>query len=887
MLKKIKKRGSELATEMRDPLAASQRRGKGCKSKSKGILIAVLIVLGGVGIGSPFFSQSNNSQNTPTPSSDPSPSYQQPTINKDFAVNLGYNGQEQFKMEMNDLGIVANWNLASLPYHFDVDNGNPLVCMMLHYQTTDELPFQKLTETDGLYGHTARNRRSNGALRSFTPSHLSHSVGHDNFNDACYLDIYPFAHPKGGSPTDVMTAQQVDKVMESWNKNVLDPIHEHKQTVIALCSKETERLYAEHVAGGTVKGLNKIYLKNTDKFISAEEGKLVSGYHPSAMYDPLHWSNMGLKTRVMDTFMTNAKIAITSDDNVGKCTFSASFLDTDSDFFKLMQASYLAGCSLGGTNAGIIRTEGTNFYRQLVSDGMAPDQAMLAIDVMLPDAYYSLVNMEVMRTEASEFYHQMVTDGIAPEQAMVAIQNILPDQYYNLLEGSQRGGKKAQEMRREAGYHYGLRMEEGDTREEALDWIESELSAEHLALFLNEELFTTTSQLAARLGRDEVISAKEFQAIANELGVDVTKLRENAQAMRDNGDLFAATSRLASEMLVRDVPNKEIDEIAERLGIKASTLRDNAQARKDMWEDMREAVSVYCAKTGVLLENCVSIANASPNLWDTVGRGILEEYGSTRGREIPANVQDIKNAGSDGLNVGNKGSLDKPQRIFTLKMSTGKEEITLSDKERQKILNDGKTDHAAAGKKRQGHRATESLYMISKVEKGNRVPVGKARNIKDALYDEENNPDGIRKHYGSGTYVCGPETEHDPKGHIATGKSKKRVLLNDAAILKEMKWQKDNGLDVVGFLDHANFKDGGRGKVNPHPERVRYIVILEEDAEGRSPQQQYDSLPVLDMTDQKKDEKETAGKKRKAESKTDEKDGTKKRKASRKGYGSR
>ena len=100
-----------------------------------------------------------------------------PSLNANCPVAMIHNGQDQFKLEMKELGIEADWNLVSLPYHYDVDNGKPLVCMMLHYQTTDELPLQKLTETDGLYGHTARRRRSNGALASFTPSHLSHSVG--------------------------------------------------------------------------------------------------------------------------------------------------------------------------------------------------------------------------------------------------------------------------------------------------------------------------------------------------------------------------------------------------------------------------------------------------------------------------------------------------------------------------------------------------------------------------------------------------------------------------------------------------------------------------------------------------------------------------------------
>jgi len=104
-----------------------------------------------------------------------------------------------------------------------------------------------------------------------------------------------------------------------------------------------------------------------------------------------------------------------------------------------------------------------------------------------------------------------------------------------------------------------------------------------------------------------------------------------------------------------------------------------------------------------------------------------------RGQDIHASVQDIKNAGPNGLGVGNKGTIDKPERIFTLKMSTGKEKISLSNKKRQKILNDGKEDHAEAGTRRKAVDATDSLYVISKAdEEGNILPpFAKARNIAD------------------------------------------------------------------------------------------------------------------------------------------------------------
>ena len=293
---------------------------------------------------------------------------------------------------------------------------------------------------------------------------MSRYVKSTNFNDAVYLDIIPFAHPLGGSPTDILSARNYAICMESWSRNVLMPLHEHEGTSIALCSKETGKLYAKHVVDGTIKDLERIFQNDPSKIISASTDRLVLGYHPCSMYDPLHWSNMGLKTRTMDEYMTATKKSITGNDDIEECRFARSILDENSEAFALMHEKYLAGCSLGG--------------------------------------------------------------------------------------------KTTQEMRCNAGWHFNILMEDGYSREEALNWIENEMSLEHRNLYVNEERFTATSRLAAEMGRREV-SESEFEKIASELDMDVSILRANVNAFRENQEQFTATSRLAAEMGRRDVSDSE------------------------------------------------------------------------------------------------------------------------------------------------------------------------------------------------------------------------------------------------------------------------------------------------------------------------------------------
>ena len=406
-----------------------------------------------------------------------------------------HKGQEAFKKVVAHIigkdGGQVNWNLNSLPFHRKASNKKDVVFMVLHYQTTDELNSQILTNFEGQLmsqlAHTARSRRSDGSLRSFTPGYLSASVGPELFNEMVYGDMIPFAHPKGGSPLDILSAKDYSFVMKSWVKHVLLPMHKHERIVIALCSKGTEDLYAKHVVGGNAK-LAKSYKANPNKYVSATEGALTAAYHPSSIYDPKHWSHMGMKTRMMDQFMTNAKRRATGDENAKECEFSRNILDLDSEAFELLHRRYLAGCALGG--------------------------------------------------------------------------------------------RTAQAMTREAAYHYAICREDGYTHKEAMDWIENEMEKglEHRNLLENQQRFTATSQLASRMGVDNV-SDEEVAEIATELGMNPAKLHENVEAMLYNWDRFSTISNLASRMQNDDVvSDEEIAETAALYDMKPDKLRKDAES---------------------------------------------------------------------------------------------------------------------------------------------------------------------------------------------------------------------------------------------------------------------------------------------------------------------
>ena len=145
------------------------------------------------------------------------------------------------------------------------------------------------------------------------------------------------------------------------------------------------------------------------------------------------------------------------------------------------------------------------------------------------------------------------------------------------LAGCSLGGKTTQEMRCNAGWHFNILMEDGYSREEALNWIESQMSLEHRNLYVNEERFTATSRLAAEMGRREV-SDSELEKIASELDMDVHILRANVNAFRENQERFTRTSRLAAEMGRREVSESELEKIASELDMKVKDLKENAES---------------------------------------------------------------------------------------------------------------------------------------------------------------------------------------------------------------------------------------------------------------------------------------------------------------------
>ena len=108
-----------------------------------------------------------------------------------------------------------------------------------------------------------------------------------NFVKAIHLDYYPFAFKKGSLATSIFSKPDLEKVMKSWTKNVLRPLHELSNVKIAFCSVATMSHYAKRIMG-SVELLQTFHERDGNKFISVSTGGIVPGVHPSSMYDKKH-----------------------------------------------------------------------------------------------------------------------------------------------------------------------------------------------------------------------------------------------------------------------------------------------------------------------------------------------------------------------------------------------------------------------------------------------------------------------------------------------------------------------------------------------------------------------------------------------------------------------
>jgi len=135
-----------------------------------------------------------------------------------------------------------------------------------------------------------------------------------------------------------------------------------------------------------MKEMQAVYERDPDRYISADNsGKLAAGAHPCSFYNKMKNSPGSLETRVekTDTQGTNYRRRFPGHEN-DECKYNAGMFDTTSPAFRAAKAAARASSSLGGTNAGRMKTESKDFINWLMQDGLCQDKeeamAMLAIE---------------------------------------------------------------------------------------------------------------------------------------------------------------------------------------------------------------------------------------------------------------------------------------------------------------------------------------------------------------------------------------------------------------------------------------------------------------------------------------------------------------------------
>jgi len=262
-------------------------------------------------------------------------------------------------------------------------------------------------------------------------------------------------------------------------------------------------------------------------------------------------------------------------------------------------------------------------------------------------------------------------------------------------------------------------------------------------------------------------------------------------------------------------------------------------------------ISIYDMKNN-LLEICDSMkGDSATSVHSTISSGMLTDWDDgNKGKGNFLSIDDVKAAGQRGLAIGNSNTLDDPQRLLLLKLTTEDDRIDLPPNERRDIMAAATKAHEEAAKLRKSAAAgTESCFEI--LDRYKKI-IAKSKTLMAATRSQSGNDKGLRNQYrnkGQGSYVCGPQPPNctDRPQH---GDKSKAVTLAETYIQDEMDWQVENGRPVLGFRD-----DGGQGG----EDMVRYIRIISR--------QQFEALKVEELTRDygsgKKSGKK-AGKKRKA-----------------------
>jgi len=278
--------------------------------------------------------------------------------------------------EMNNLikpGEKVPLCLGSVPLEHHVE-GEKLVVYMKHYQTLAES--YSLGEL-----HTALAIRSDGSNRSDTPALVRASLGTENFFKMYWLDLLAIAHPKDKSLLDVVSKEDADFMWKWQVEDILKPLLEDDNVVIALGSVATMGLFAKHVLGqGNEKRgleiLQDLHKRNPHKFISAEDGVLRPNVHSAAIYEFFMMS----QAERSDKFSTNTLKVITGNQNVAPCTFVSDIFTKDSPIFDFMAKLWKRKRILGGENSSKARGNAVISYLSLLEEELTPKQALHHIE---------------------------------------------------------------------------------------------------------------------------------------------------------------------------------------------------------------------------------------------------------------------------------------------------------------------------------------------------------------------------------------------------------------------------------------------------------------------------------------------------------------------------
>jgi len=267
--------------------------------------------------------------------------------------------------------------LGSIPYGRNPNSTTKMVVLLNHYQT-----WQESRSLGPL--HTARALLSDGSCRSDTPGLIRGSLGPRNY-DLCYwLDLYAIPYPKDRSLHDVVSEEDANFMWECQVEDILRPLLEDDDVVLAFCSRATCLKFAKYVLGNGcekrgMEKLHKLYEKNPWKFISASDRVLIVNYHGSAIYE-YFMVLLEHKCEVSNAFFTNALKVITGDPNVAPCTFASDIFSEHSEMFAFMHRVMMKKRKLGGTNSAAKRDDSVLSYLLLLEDDLTPKQALAFLE---------------------------------------------------------------------------------------------------------------------------------------------------------------------------------------------------------------------------------------------------------------------------------------------------------------------------------------------------------------------------------------------------------------------------------------------------------------------------------------------------------------------------